>query len=307
MPAGGPLDWGPCETAPGWECATAAVPKVYGSRAEGASRWPSRGCPRPIRSNKIGSLFINYGGPGVSAVDITQAIGADLFAAFRERFDLVAFDPRGTGATSQAIDCQAQPGAAGAYSQPFFEPGDDLGAYLRRIGSYWERCQALNPAMCCRTRRPANYARDMDRLRRSVGDRRLTYFGFSYGTFIGETYAALFPHRFRALVLDGALDPDQYINRPMSDLRVQTAGFEKAFGRFMMTCAPPGFLLVRRRRPVAGLRQAGRASRRVADPGGRQRSARGRRRGHPGRGVGTLYSKFAWTDLALRAQRARGR
>jgi pimeloyl-ACP methyl ester carboxylesterase len=77
----------------------------------------------------------------------------------------------------------------------------------------------------------------MDALRAAVGDAKLSYLGFSYGTFIGATYASLFPQNYRALVLDGALDPDQYINRPSDHLRQQTAAFERAIDRFFEACA----------------------------------------------------------------------
>ena len=236
VPAGRPLDWQSC-TDDGWECATARVPKVYGQPHRGHFDLAVTRLPAPDQKHKIGSIFVNYGGPGASAVDITQAIGAGLFGAFHDRFDIVAFDPRGTGATSQAIDCQANQETEGVYSKPFPTPENlGLNAFLGRIDSYLAKCEQLNKGVLPYTA-TANYARDMNRLRRSVGDRRLTYFGFSYGTFIGETYAALFPNRIRALVLDGALNPDVYINRPMSHLRIQTAAFERALGRFFQACA----------------------------------------------------------------------
>jgi pimeloyl-ACP methyl ester carboxylesterase len=298
-PPGTPLAWGPCETAAGWQCATATVPKAYGRPGKGTFQLAVTRLPATDQKNKVGSLFINYGGPGASAVDITQAVGEFLFAGVRERFDLVAFDPRGTGATSQAIDCRVNQEALGPYSQPFFEPGDALLPYLQRVNQYWNRCRALNPDVLPYTS-TANYARDMDRLREAVGDSKLTYFGFSYGTFIGATYAALFPHRIRALVLDGAVDPHQYINRPMAALRTQTAAFEKGFGRFMMTCsARKGFCSFGGDDPWLAfdklVEQADRAPLPVtgADP-----------RPVDGEDVlaaafGALYSKFAWTDLAL--------
>jgi pimeloyl-ACP methyl ester carboxylesterase len=77
----------------------------------------------------------------------------------------------------------------------------------------------------------------MDLLRAAVGDERLTYLGFSYGTFLGATYASLFPDRYRALVLDGALDADEYVNDPISNIAAQTAGFEQALARFTEACA----------------------------------------------------------------------
>ena len=299
-PAGAPLDWEPCESAPGWECATATVPKDYERPGRGSFTLAVTRLPATDQANKIGSLFISYGGPGGTAVDVTQAIGADLFAAFTDRFDLVAFDPRGTGQTSEAWDCEADQERLGVYSQPFFEPGDDLGAYLARIDAYWARCQALNPPDVLPYTSTANYARDMNRLRRSVGDAQLTYFGFSYGTFIGATYAALFPHRMRALVLDGAVDPDAYINRPMAWLNAQTAAFEKAFGRLMMSCAArPAFCTFGGADPwLAFDKLVERADLAPIPAGGSDP------RPVDGDDIlaatfGALYSKSAWTDLAL--------
>ncbi len=297
-PAGRPLDWEPCASAPKWECASATVPKVYGQPGRGRFTLAVTRLPATDQENKIGSLFVNYGGPGASAVDITQAVAEFLWAPFRERFDIVAFDPRGTGATSQAIDCRVNQEELGTYSQPFFEPGDDLNAYLDRIDTYWQRCQALNRGVL-RYTSTANYARDMDLLRRSVGDAKLNYFGFSYGTFIGATYAALFPDRFRAMVLDGAVDPELYINRPTSHLRIQTAAFEKAFGRFMMTCAAHrDFCSFGGNDPwLAFDRLVERADRSPIPAGGADP------RPVDGEDVlagtfGALYSKFAWTPLA---------
>jgi pimeloyl-ACP methyl ester carboxylesterase len=77
----------------------------------------------------------------------------------------------------------------------------------------------------------------MDGIRAAMGDKKLNYFGFSYGTFLGATYSSLFPDNYRAMVLDGPLDPKQYINNPQAGLREQTAGFERALGRFFQACA----------------------------------------------------------------------
>ena len=70
-----------------------------------------------------------------------------------------------------------------------------------------------------------------------MGDKKLNYLGFSYGTFLGATYSSLFPDNYRAIVLDGPVDANSYINTPQADLREQTAGFERALGRFFQACA----------------------------------------------------------------------
>jgi pimeloyl-ACP methyl ester carboxylesterase len=156
----------------------------------------------------------------------------------------------------------------------------------------------LNPGVL-RYTATANYARDMNRLRRSVGDKRLSYFGFSYGTFIGETYAALFPRRIRALVLDGALDPDRYINRPMSHLRIQTAGFERALGRFFQACAAHQDVC------TFGGDDPHQAFDELVEQADRSPTPAGGADPRPVDGedilfgsFGPLYSKFAWPDLA---------
>jgi pimeloyl-ACP methyl ester carboxylesterase len=151
--AGKPLEWQPCETAPGWECATATVPKVYGGHA-GTFKLAVTRLPAADQAHKVGSLFINYGGPGASAVDITQAIGAALFAPFHERFDLVAFDPRGTGATSQAIDCHANQETQGVYSHRSSSSATTptrSSSACRATGTGARRSIRTS----CRTRRPA--------------------------------------------------------------------------------------------------------------------------------------------------------
>ena len=83
----------------------------------------------------------------------------------------------------------------------------------------------------------ANVARDMNAVREAVGDKKMTYLGFSYGTFLGATLQSLFPGKTRAVVLDGALDPDQYINEPLDSLDEQNAGFERGISRFLSACA----------------------------------------------------------------------
>ncbi len=229
------LEWTAC--ADGFECATALVPRDYDdpngpTLALAVTRLPARDT-----EHRIGSLFVNFGGPGGDAVASLHSFGKDLFASLNERFDIVGFDPRGTGESEAAIDCKVNQETLGLYAQPFTTPENaDDGAWIRRARRYTNACVARNRSILP-SASTANVARDMDLLRRAVGDRKLSYLGFSYGTFLGATYASLFPDRYRALVLDGALDADQYINRPMQSLQQQSAGFERALGRFFQACA----------------------------------------------------------------------
>ena len=228
------IGWQTCDDNDAFDCATVQVPKDYDHRNSGTidvavTRLPAQG-------ERTGSLFVNFGGPGGDAVDTLHAIGQDLFASLNQHFDIVGFDPRGTGRDSDAIDCHANQETEGVYSKPFMRPDMDARAYFLRVRNYVQQCLSTNPGVFPYVA-TANVARDMDLVRRGLGDAKLNYLGFSYGTFLGATYASLFPHRYRALVLDGPLDPNQYINKPEANLREQTAAFERALQRFFQACA----------------------------------------------------------------------
>jgi pimeloyl-ACP methyl ester carboxylesterase len=229
------LEWRDC--GEGFECATVEVPREYRRPRGRTLELALIRLPAQDQSRRIGSLFVNYGGPGAPGVEITRAIGKELFASLNDRFDIVSFDPRGVGESKPAIDCRVNQETEGIYRQPFPTPENlDVGALIDVNLRYIDRCLALNPGILPYVS-TANVARDMDLLRKAVGDDRLTYLGFSYGTFLGATYASLFPNRYRALVLDGGVEADQYINRPMEQLREQSSAFERALGRFFQACA----------------------------------------------------------------------
>ncbi|MGH2762138.1 MAG: alpha/beta hydrolase [Thermoleophilaceae bacterium] len=229
------LVWRACGDA-GAECATLAVPRDY-RRPHGEMLDVAVARARATDpERRIGTLFFNFGGPGAPAAAYVEAFGADLFPTLGDRFDVVGVDPRGTGRSEGAIDCAVDQERRGVYSQPFTTPLNlNVGRLIQTDQRYIGRCLQRNPEILPYVS-TSNTARDMDRVRRALGERRLSYLGFSYGTFLGVTYASLFPNSYRALVLDGALDADRYINEPLLSLREQTAGFERAIGRFLAAC-----------------------------------------------------------------------
>ncbi|MCW2634213.1 MAG: hypothetical protein JWQ99_580, partial [Blastococcus sp.] len=235
------LTWRPCATgedgaAAGVRCATADLPMDYAQPGGAEVHIALARVPATDRAHRIGSLFFNFGGPGGTSVDYLQAAGAGLFAELNRRFDIVAFDPRGVGQSSPSIDCRVDQERTGIYSQPVPTPQTlDRNAYIAKVRSYVKACVTRNGEIL-RHVSTANVARDLDALRAAVGDRKLTYLGFSYGTFLGATYAALFPRNYRALVLDGPIDAEQYINDPIRGIAEQTAGFEDALDRFLAAC-----------------------------------------------------------------------
>jgi pimeloyl-ACP methyl ester carboxylesterase len=229
------LQWSPCQN--GFECAVASLPRDYAD--PNGPRYGVAVTRRRARDldRRIGPLFFNFGGPGAGAAAAVRAGAGGRFAALNERFDLVGFDPRGTGQSEGAIDCGVDQETEGLYAQPFLTPLEfDVEFWAERAQRYVDACVRENEAVI-RVAATANVARDMELLRLALGDEPLSYLGFSYGTFLGATYAALFPHRYRALVLDAAVDADAYINRPSQELRAQSAAFELALGRFFEACA----------------------------------------------------------------------
>ncbi|HEY3613389.1 MAG TPA: alpha/beta hydrolase, partial [Gaiellales bacterium] len=226
----------PDAAAAGWQCATFKVPKDYAHPGAGSLKLAVTRLPASDPAHRIGGLFVNPGGPGGSAVDFAQG-DADLFAPFNDHFDIVAFDPRGTGASQDAIDCKVNQETQGLYSAPFTTPENlDVKALVAKDRAFVKRCVDLNRSILPYVS-TANAARDMDAIRAAMGDRKLNYLGFSYGTFLGATYTSLFPDNYRAVVLDGPVDANAYINNPQADLREQTAGFERELGRFFQVCA----------------------------------------------------------------------
>lgn len=232
------LDWVACGEAEGVECATAALPLDYDEPAGEQVAIAVARVPAADPARRLGSLFFNFGGPGGASVDFLQAAGTGgLFDVLNERFDIVGFDPRGVGQSEPAIDCRADQAAEGIYSTPVPTPLDiDVDAYVAKTQGYVARCLANNGEILAHVS-TANVARDLDALRAAVGDERLTYLGFSYGTFLGATYASLFPDRHRALVLDGPVNATEYVNDPLTDIATQTAGFEESLTRFLVACA----------------------------------------------------------------------
>lgn len=168
--------------------------------------------PAADPANRIGTLFLNPGGPGASGVEIALAATDFLTQSVLDRFDIIGFDPRGTNASSRVrcfrtIGSQAVALSGMGVAFPS-TPEEEAGFIVsgKRLAS---GCSNYGSALASSVS-TAQVARDLDVLRRAVGDRKLNYLGFSYGTYLGGVYANLFPDRFRAIAIDGVLDPIAY-------------------------------------------------------------------------------------------------
>ncbi|MEV7597941.1 alpha/beta hydrolase [Kitasatospora sp. NPDC089797] len=227
--------WQPCDG--GYECTTFRVPMDYDHPGDGdltlaaaraaAEPGDAGGAPR------LGSLLLNPGGPGGSAVEYLESVSRTYDRTVRARYDLVGLDPRGVG-RSNPVSC-LNGDRMDAYTAADLAPGDQraVDAVVAADREFAEGCRRQAGAALGHLG-TVEAARDMDVLRALLGDERLNFVGKSYGTFLGATYAGLFPSRVGRVVLDGAMDPSL---DAVAGNRTQAGGFETAWTAFAEDCA----------------------------------------------------------------------
>lgn len=222
------LSWGGCPASGGavggaWPlkvaCATVQVPLDYAQPDRGTLTLAVDRVPATGPGPRLGSLLINFGGPGISGTaTLTDETAADL-ARLNTRYDLVGFDPRGVS-RSTPVDCGDLSGVTAA----------DAVGQARQIS---RACHAVSGTLLPYVG-TTNAARDLDVIRQAVGDDKLAYLGFSYGSKLGAVYAHEFPDRTGRMVLDGV--PDPTLDEADTAL-AQTAAFQKALTDFAADCA----------------------------------------------------------------------
>ena len=246
------LAWKPCASPAqrGFDCATARrVPLDY-RRPRGAKIHLAVIRHRATeRGRRVGTLFFNPGGPGDAGTQLLPA-WIDLFpAAVRARFDIVSWDPRGVGA-STAVQCFPSMDAENRFlarlPKGFPVGRSERRAWIRGYARFGRRCGRRNRRLLAHVS-TAESAKDLDLLRRAVGARRLNYRGVSYGTLLGATYANLFPHRVKRMVLDGNVDPVAWAKRPRrrpflsTSLRLRSdKASAKTLNAFLRLCGRAG-------------------------------------------------------------------
>lgn len=242
VPAAAPqTNWGPCrqfieDTAeiPTAQCMTVSVPVDYDK--PGGAQANLAVIRVPATGQRIGSLLINPGGPGASAVNMVAGMAPVLKNSDLTRhFDLVGFDPRGVGHSTPALRCRTDAEFDAFRRDPMVDYSPAGVAHIEQV--YRELAQHCVDRMgqqFLANVGTASTARDMDMVRQALGDQQINYLGYSYGTELGTAYLERFGTHVRAMVLDGAIDP---MIGPIEETINQMAGFQTAFNDYAADCA----------------------------------------------------------------------
>ena len=240
---GQPVSWGPCGQAGGGgealpipagaQCGKIAVPVDY-NEPDGAQanlaliRFPATG-------EKVGSLIINPGGPGESGIEAAASLVEGLPPQVRQSFDLVGFDPRGVGASTPSLWCNSDADNDRLRADPQVDYSPEGIEHIEKTTKeFIQRCvDKMGDAFLANVG-TQNVAKDLDALRAAVGDDKINYLGYSYGTRIGAAYAEAYPDKVRAMILDGAVDPNA---DPIQADIDQAEAFQKAFDDYAADCA----------------------------------------------------------------------
>jgi pimeloyl-ACP methyl ester carboxylesterase len=237
---GSPVNWSQCDLTSsdvripaGAECGMLSVPVDYtkpdGDVARIAMiRFPATG-------QKIGSLVVNPGGPGESGVQAAASLVGAMPESIRQRFDLVGFDPRGVGLSTPAVWCNSDADNDKLRADPEVDYTPEGVAHIEsETKDFVARCGEKMGDEFLANVGTASVVKDLDSIRATLGDQKLTYLGYSYGTRIGSAYAEAYPQNVRAMILDGAVDPNA--DPTEADIR-QAAAFQTAFNDYAADCA----------------------------------------------------------------------
>ena len=229
------VSWAPCKDDAKMQCANVKVPLDY--KKPGGKAITVAMAKLPAKGGKpIGSLFVNPGGPGESGIDLVSRADKSFSKDVIDKYDIIGFDPRGVG-SSTPVDC-IDNRELGKILDSDIDTSTEAGRKARKA-------QARQIAKGCKDKsgellahvgtEPA--ARDMDVMRGLVGDEKLNYLGFSYGTSLGGMYADIFPKKVGRMVLDGAANPQQSF---LPSTYTQMLSFEKSFERYAERCVKAG-------------------------------------------------------------------
>lgn len=281
------IEWRDCD---GLDCGTVDVPLNYFDLEGPTIELALLRIPARQQDNRIGVLMVNPGGPGGSAIDFAAIWQLILDNDIRNRFDIVAFDPRGVGESTPILCHDTLQDLVAIDPDPDDEAEWEAAKRAARI--FAEDCARaagdILPHVGTR-----NVARDMDLIRQSLGEEQITYVGYSYGTTIGSVFASMFPSSVRAMVLDGGTD----LSLDFVEVnRTQMIGFERAFEAYLQNCVERGCALAEDGDPREAVQRVIAAAEESPIPApGADRDA------GPGEVqlgiISALYSPFTWNRL----------
>jgi pimeloyl-ACP methyl ester carboxylesterase len=237
---GSPVDWSQCDLASsdvripaGAECGMLSVPVDYAKPDGDVARIAL--IRFKATGQKIGSLVVNPGGPGESGINAAASLVGAIPESVRQRFDLVGFDPRGVGLSTPAVWCNsdADNDKLRADNEVDYTP-EGVAHIESETKDFVARCVKKMGNDFLENVGTVSVTKDLDAIRATLGDQKLTYLGYSYGTRIGSAYAEAYPQNVRAMILDGAVDPNA--DPTEADIR-QAAAFQTAFNNYAADCA----------------------------------------------------------------------
>lgn len=241
---GSPIQWVPCDTGSpeqprllsGADCGMLSVPVDWDNADNPESGVAQVAMIRfKATGEKIGSLVINPGGPGESGVQAAASIAETMPQELRQRFDLVGFDPRGVANSTPDLWCNSDPDNDRLRADNVVEYTPEGVAHIENeTKEFVQRCVDRMGKEFLANIGTASVVKDLDAMRAALGDDKLTYLGYSYGTRIGASYAEAYPEHVRAMILDGAVDPNA--DPVEADVR-QAAAFQQAFDDYAADCA----------------------------------------------------------------------
>ena len=227
------LKWKSCENGD-FQCTTAKAPMDWTNPGQGSIHLA---LIRKVASGTSkGSLLVNPGGPGGSGYDfIKDSLTSAVDSKLRANYDIVGFDPRGVGRSS-AVSCYSDPATLDNYlftipKAPIYSDAW-IAENAAATAAFGQDCLKYTGPLLGKVD-TQSAARDLDLLRATLGDRKLNYLGYSYGTLLGATYAELYPKKTGHLVLDGALDP---ATSDFDITKTQAVGFENAMKAYLKSC-----------------------------------------------------------------------
>jgi pimeloyl-ACP methyl ester carboxylesterase len=229
------FDWKACDDSTSTtsvQCGTLEVPYDYENPSAGTFTLYVKLRPATNPSLRIGSMMVNPGGPGFGGSSLADDADYYFSSDLTDHFDIIAWDPRGTGKSTPAVDCVDDYDQYFGLDSPPDTP-EEKQALIDASQAFNDECMANSGEILPYISTQAS-ATDMNSIRQALGEDKISYFGFSYGSELGATWATMFPQTVRAAVLDGAVDPQA---TSAEEGMAQAKGFEGQLATFLATCS----------------------------------------------------------------------